>query len=231
MPRFSASASRVGDACSERYRLGIATPRTLSVPERRGRERGGERGVDAARQAEHDAREAALAHVVAQAEHERAVRRLLVGPATGRRTGAAPDAGRRAGPRARRSTSDVLLELGAAQRSSSPSGVDANRVAVEDQLVVAADLVDVEEIAAVLDALPASISRRRTSGLASANGLAEILMSRSAPGRGELATRDRGGRGACGQTSSSFQTSSQIVTPSRTSPHGIGDDRRAPGSK
>ena len=47
---------------------------------------------------------------------------------------------------------DVLLEFGAAQNRRAVRR-DTNRVAVEDQLVVAADLVDVEEVAAVLDCL------------------------------------------------------------------------------
>ena len=51
---------------------GISTPSTWSGPERLDGDRRGQRGVDAARQAEHRSFEAALARVVARAEHERA---------------------------------------------------------------------------------------------------------------------------------------------------------------
>ena len=79
MPRLRARAAASVRLPGDEYRLGIATPSTRSRPERRGRQARGDRRVDAARQSEDDAREAALARVVAQPEHERAVRRLLVG--------------------------------------------------------------------------------------------------------------------------------------------------------
>ena len=52
MPRFAASASASVTLPSLEYRDGMSTPVTRSGPERVGRDRGDERRVDAARQAD-----------------------------------------------------------------------------------------------------------------------------------------------------------------------------------
>ena len=112
----------------------------MSAPERLRRDDGDERRVDAAGKAEHDRLEAALGDVIADAEDEGAEELLfLVG---GQREG------RRAGPEA------VAADIDDEQMSSAklaPSAstfalrVERDAVAVEDQLVVRADHVDLHE--------------------------------------------------------------------------------------
>ena len=69
----SASASASVTLPSLEKRDGISTPDDVLGTERVGRDRGDERRVDAARQADEHVGEAVLAHVVAGAEHERLV--------------------------------------------------------------------------------------------------------------------------------------------------------------
>ena len=121
------------------------------APERLDREARRERRIDAARQPEHRVGEAALARVVAQPEHERAPGGLLV-----RRARLAQERRRRR-PRRLAGQRDVvhqevLVEVGAAQHLRAVRR-DADRVAVEHQLVVAADLIQIEEVPAVLHRL------------------------------------------------------------------------------
>ena len=120
MPRFRASASASATEWSDEYRVGIATPVTFPAQGRGGEGRG-ERRVDAAGEAEHDGREAALAHVVAQAEDERAVDLLLE-----RRADRAAREPRALGTASAASwhvdDDEVLLEVAGAQRSSGRVG-------------------------------------------------------------------------------------------------------------
>ena len=69
LTRSSASPTE----CSEEYRLGISTTCTRSAPMRVGGDRGGQRRVDAAGQAEQHRAEAVLADVVADPEDQRRV--------------------------------------------------------------------------------------------------------------------------------------------------------------
>ena len=111
-------------------------------PERIDRDRGRERRIDAAREPQHDAREAVLLDVVAQAQAHRAIDRL---EAEGRRRDLALDAG----------PALVLLPLPAgdqqlllerpALRGEAPVGVEHEGRAIEHQLVLAADLVAVDQ--------------------------------------------------------------------------------------
>ena len=112
-------------------------------PERIDRDRGREGRVDAARQAEHHAGEAVLGDIVVQAQDHGAVDRLQVRQGRGDRAalhrlqalvGAAPPAGQR-----------QRLDEAGRLRHQAAIGVQRERAAVEHQLVLAADLVDVEQ--------------------------------------------------------------------------------------
>ena len=147
----------------------METPTTCSGAERVDRDRGDQRPSRCRRRGRADRAEAVLAHVVAQAEDERAVdlassveprRRCGAGRrgsygATGlgrsdhgvtrhrRRSGGSAGSTRR-GRQVEVDDQQVLGEL-RARASSVAVGVDDHRVAVEDQLVLAADHVDVGE--------------------------------------------------------------------------------------
>ena len=108
--------------------------------ERLGGDRGGQRRVDAAGEPEHRAGEAALARVVARAEHQRAPDlRLDV------------EVGRRRHRRRAREIADhhVGVERAAA-RERRAVGAEHAAAAVEDEIVVAAELVHVGDRQAVL---------------------------------------------------------------------------------
>jgi hypothetical protein len=115
--------------------------------QRIGRDCGGERRVDAARQADHHRGKAGLVHVVAQAQHHRLVDRFDVAE-LGR------DAGRQAFP-----TLGVAAELDRrhllAERGElgleRAVGAQHERATVEDQFVLAAHLVDIDEGQAAFD--------------------------------------------------------------------------------
>ena len=114
--------------------------------ERIDRHRRAQRGIDAAGEAEHDALEAVLVDVVAQAEHAGGVVGLL--GILGRR-----DRPVRAAPRSARAR-PVRRHHGLAERRQLEReravGIERERGAVEHQLVLAADLVDVDERQAAL---------------------------------------------------------------------------------
>jgi hypothetical protein len=71
VPRLSASRRASPRVASEEYRDGIETQWTRSAPSASTAERGCERGVDPARDADHDVAEPVLLDVVAQAQLER----------------------------------------------------------------------------------------------------------------------------------------------------------------
>jgi hypothetical protein len=129
----SASVRLPGARVHRGHREGAHRP----GPERVGRHRGHERGVDAARQCEDRLGEAVLPHVVARAEHDRAVDLLdLAGPR------AAPVDRERA-----------VLDLDHEQvlvEARGPAddlavGRHHERASVEDQLVLTADRVHVDD--------------------------------------------------------------------------------------
>ena len=115
--------------------------------ERVGRDGGRECGVDAARQADQHRGKAGLVHIIAQAEHHRLVDRFDVAE-LGR------DPGRQAFPAllpaAELDRRDFLAERGELGLERA-IGAQHERAAVEDQLVLAADLVDIDEGQAALD--------------------------------------------------------------------------------
>ena len=124
----------------------MATPVHLGRPEGLRGERRGDRRVDAAREAEHDLREAALADVIAEPQREGLERLRL-----GRRA----DLGERCAGRDASSggvhvaDEKVLLEVAPAHHQVALA-VEPERVPVEHQLVVAPDLVHVEQGSPVL---------------------------------------------------------------------------------
>ena len=159
---------------SEEKRLGIDTACTCSGAEGVGGDHGDERRVDAAGQPDHDVGEAVLGDVVAGGEHRarRTPRRRGRAAASTRAGGAGsgwpatgPEHGRRReGPRrcrGPRGSSRRVRNTGAhvevddlhASRELRRAGdeiavvVDHERGAVEDQLVLAADLVHVDDVA------------------------------------------------------------------------------------
>ena len=158
----------VGDAARAREARRHEHADHVVGAERVGRDRGDERRVDAAREPDHHVGEAVLGDVVAGADHERLVhlvhrleRRLdprrrrsarRAGPAhqhlgergrsstAARVEGAAPERG----PDVDVDDEQVLGELRAA-RDELPALVEQHRRAVEDELVLAADEVHVDE--------------------------------------------------------------------------------------
>ncbi len=140
---------RVDEAVLGRVAGGHGRRQHVPPSERVHRQARGQRRVDAAGEAEDGVGEPALARVVAQAEHERAVRRLLVGPARVAQDRRSLRPGRVAGQR-HVVEEEVLVEVASAQDLLAVRR-DADRVAVEDQFVVAPHLIEIEEVAAVLD--------------------------------------------------------------------------------
>ena len=140
----------IGDAEVSRKGLGVeqrvvgGVPRghrdasDLRGPQRLGCQRRGERRVDAAGQAKDDRREPALADVVAKAEPKR-VPRLFLTRCADRRQNRNP-----LGLCRHIDDHERLFEVVGAQEQVA-AGVEPQRVAVEDQLVVAADLIEVEK--------------------------------------------------------------------------------------
>ena len=97
---------------------------------------GGQRGIDAAAQADQDALEAALVNVIARAEDERFVNRFaLIGKIRVQVAGA----GCRVSAMTRSSRKEARGGDGSA------FGVHGEAGAVEDELIVAADLIDVDD--------------------------------------------------------------------------------------
>ena len=109
--------------------------------ERVDREQGDEGRVDAAREGQADVAEAVLGDVVAQAEDQRPVDLGEVGERLG-------DAARGGGGESRSQTSSSSSNC-AARASTPPLGVENEALAVEDQLVLAADQVAEGEVGAV----------------------------------------------------------------------------------
>src|SRR5690606_7960591 len=107
------------------------------APDRVGGDRRGERGVDAARAAEDDGPEAVLAHVPGEARDARAVD-LLVGVQLGRARAARRTVGRQV------PHEQVLDELRGG-RDDGARRVGDERAAVEHEVVLAADEVDVRD--------------------------------------------------------------------------------------
>ena len=125
--------------------------------ERIGGKRRGEGGIDAARKSQHDVAEPALRGVVAQAEPERLPRFFFARRAHLAQLGRLVEAGLRARGLRRLSRveiddDEVLVEIAGAHEQGAV-GIEPGRMAVEDQLVVAADLIQIEKWAAVLDCL------------------------------------------------------------------------------
>ena len=160
---------------SEEYFDGIETPYTFSRADRVARDRRDQRRVDAAGEPDQHGAEAVLRDVRAQADDQRRVHLLVVvqplGVPAGRAPARTPAAGsseridavdpqavvaRRpsaasaaAAGRSRSRTTQPSANCGA-RAITSPSRVDDDRVAVEDQLVLAADHRQVREGAAGL---------------------------------------------------------------------------------
>ena len=135
MPRRSARSSRVAQAALRGVRAGHGDAEDALGAERLGRERRRDGRVDAAREAEDGAREAALARVVGEREDERAAQardRRLRAAATGPR------------PPGQVDRPEVLLEAPAGADEAA-ARVEGGRGAVEDEAVVAADEVAVHE--------------------------------------------------------------------------------------
>ena len=151
MPSAAPERERVLEAVrATRTGPGIATPSTRSRPSASTARCAVTRRVDAAREPDHRAgRQVLLAEVVADAEHERAPR------AARRGSGSARD--RAAASRAR-TTSRAGSKCGSAARTR-PCASTANERAVEDQLVVPADLV-AEQRSARRGAAPAPTPSR-----------------------------------------------------------------------
>ena len=143
MPSSRADSSASSMLAALVNRDGSRTPRHASGAERVHRHRGGQRRVDAARHAEHDARETVLA------ARSRAARAPSRGRPPGSRGSSrhavaalAAQARRRRAPSA--SSTSVSVQNGSAH-ASAPSALIDERPAVEDELVLPADLVDVGE--------------------------------------------------------------------------------------
>ena len=171
MPRFRASRAASPCVPVEENCEGMVTPVTLAGAERVAGDRGHERRVDAAREAQHHVGEPVLGHVVAGAEDEgpvdllhRLEHRHLVRRAAAGRSGAGSgrqrDAPRRGGggaqlllpaPRVVQAGAEDLVEVevgdhevlleGPAARHALALLVEHEGLAVEDQLVLAAHRV------------------------------------------------------------------------------------------
>ena len=106
------------------------------------RHRRGQRRIDAARKPQHDAGKAVLVHVIAQAQHHRVIdgrRALLACPALARR---ADPLGR---PARRHSVTTSLFLPGRQRPGDRAVGIDDQGGAVEDELVLPAHLVEIDE--------------------------------------------------------------------------------------
>ena len=148
-----AHADRLGAGLGvfQRMRAGVGRRHHQRVhalgPQRIGRHRGGQRRIDAARQADHDRREARLVHVVAQAQHHRLVDRFDVAELRRDRAGLAFPA---AAVAAELDGRDLLAERGELGLERAV-GAERERAAVVDHLVLAADLVEIDQRQAALD--------------------------------------------------------------------------------
>ena len=168
MPRLAASASAVGDAALARVARRHEHAGDLLGPERVDRDRRDERRVDPAGEPEEHVREAVLHHVVAGAEHQRRVhlvhrleqwldprrlrRRSRDDPRSPRPRGAdrprpadRESARRWTALRTSRSTISRSSSNWCARATSSTRLVEHHRRAVEDELVLAADEVHVDD--------------------------------------------------------------------------------------
>ena len=226
MPRDSASAARVGARLlrpvARRHRDAVHAVGA----ERLDGERGRERRVDPAGEADHDLAEAVLLDVVAQAELERLAHLLeVVERRVGRRlagvdaSSITASAARALLREARRRTSRGAPAAGrrrGRRRAAPPRSrararhlalvVEHDRVAVEDQLVLAADRVAERDEAAVVAGAHASISSRSRC-LADVERRGRDVRDSCAPAS---ARSVRAGPGC--------QMSSQIVGPTTSSP-------------
>ena len=142
------SSARAGRGIVQAVARGVARRHHHRVhplrPQRVDRDRGRERGIDAAREAQHDAGEAVLVDIVAQAQDHGAVDRLERPAGAGRSGRARPAARRSSAPRSPAGQRQRLDEAGRL-RHQPAVGVEREGAAVEHQLVLAADLVDVEQ--------------------------------------------------------------------------------------
>ena len=170
MPSVSASSCASVFEWSDEYRDGIDTPCTCSAPERIDGDRRDDRRVDAARQPDHHIAEAVLAAVVTRPEHERVVQLAVgverFGDRRGQRLAIVDDRGvrhlddrqHRLGHPPTRVEQPLAVHgrdrhvddhqrLDELRRPSEQRAlvVEHERTAVEDQLVLTADLVDVDD--------------------------------------------------------------------------------------
>ncbi len=116
-------------------------------PQRVGRHGRGQRRIDAARQADHDRRKACLVHVVAQAQHHRLVDRFDVAELGRDRPGLAFPA---AAVAAELDGRDLLAKRGELGLERTV-GAERKRSAVIDHLVLAADLIEIDQRQSALD--------------------------------------------------------------------------------
>ena len=130
----------VGDRACRRVAVRQHHAVHLIGAERIDRDRRAERGIDAAGNAEQHAGKAVLADVVAQAEHAGRVVGLVALGLLGDRPGAAPVVAVPGEPQ----RGDALLER-RQLRSEREIAVERERRAVEHQLVLAADLVEIDQ--------------------------------------------------------------------------------------
>ncbi len=156
----------------------------LRGSERGGGEGGGHGGVDPARESQDHTGKPALSHIVAKAQRERLEGFFL-------RTGA--DLGERAGDGHRAAAridvvdEKVLLEIATAD-DERPGGIEPERVAVEDELVVSAHLVHVVQRPAILRGLlPDHVAAQRR--LADREGARRDVQQDRRAAVGELADR------------------------------------------
>ena len=126
---------------ADEYTDGIVTPTTLVGAQRVDRERQRERAVDAAGRADHGLREAAAARVVAQPQHAGDVVRLVA--LFDRRDGTV-DAAPAIAATLPYQRLDGFLEGRELERKRAV-GMQPERSAIEDQFVLASDLVGIDE--------------------------------------------------------------------------------------
>ena len=216
MPRFSASARGVGERSRRRVARGHRHAQHVLGPERARREAGDQRRVDAAR-------EARAARARSRSGARSRACRAPAPPAPSARPSCsnAPQLARRRAPLD--VDDDQIGRVLGGARDDLAARVERQAGAVEDQIVLAADLVDEQQ-------RPAPAPRRRRQ-----HARAQVALldgerrgreveddlgagARPAPRSG------RRGRAARGQKSASFQMSSQIEMPSCGPRKATGDD-------